>query len=79
MDPGSIRRKKAKEDAHIKDLKELEVQDYLKKIKQKEEDMLLAAREGLEAVQEKKRLQEEEAQERERLRLLELERQQLEE
>lgn len=70
---------KAKEEARLQELKELEVQEYVKKIKLKEEDMLLAAREGVDALREKQRLQREEALERERLRQLELERMRLEE
>ena len=71
-------RNKAKEEARLKELKELEVQDYLKKIKQREEDMLLAAREGVDALKEKQRIADEEAAERERLRALEEERLRLE-
>lgn len=71
-------RTKAKEEERLKELKELEVQDYLKQIKKREQDMLLQAREGVEALKEKKRLQEMEEQERERARLLEIERKSLE-
>ena len=58
-------RNKDKEDQRVNDLKEMEVQQYLKKIRQREDDMLFAAREGVEALREKQRLEAEEAQERE--------------
>ena len=51
---GAGQRSKAKEEERLKELKELEVQDYLKQIKKREQDMLLQAREGVEALKEKK-------------------------